>query len=142
MGNENSLQTPGVTEAVEKLALSGLPGLALVVTVLALVWAIRELLKSKDQQKTITETSKDEVITAKDQQKDDAKANTLELLKVSQTTNEVANKLNVTLTQNTDQMERVEQQLKTTVEQLKENEEALREANEIMRALRDQRTRR
>lgn len=135
MGNANFHQTPGVTEAVEKLAVSGLPGLAIVVLSLAAVWLIRELLKSKDQQKTDAQTCKDELVRVKDQQKLDGEKNTTALLTVSQTTNEVANKLSVTLTQNTDQMERVEQQLK-------ESEEAMREANEIMRTIRDQRTRR
>jgi hypothetical protein len=125
----------GIASGAEKLATSGLPGLAIVVLASCVVWLTMKLLKEKDDRKSDGAAATEQIIKAKDQQTLDAKANTTELLKVSQTTNDVANKLNVTVTQNTDQMERVE-------ELLKQNEEALREANEIMRSLRDQRTRR
>lgn len=114
---ESLLETPGVTEGVEKLATSGPLGLALVIATIALVWAIRMLLKAKDDSK------------------DDAKANTIEMLKLADRTNEVVNNVDQTLDKTNERLEKVDAALQ-------ENTEALREANEILKTLRDQRMRR
>ncbi len=114
---ENLLETPGVTEGVERLATSGPLGLALVIVTVALVWAIRMLLKAKDDSK------------------DDAKANTIEMLKLADRTNEVVNNVDQTLDKTNERLEKVDAALQ-------ENTEALREANEILKTLRDQRMRR
>jgi uncharacterized protein HemX len=114
---ESLLETPGVTEGVERLATSGPLGLALVVVTLCLVWAIRELLKAKDSSK------------------DEAKQNTVEMLKLADRTNEVVNQVDKTLDRTNERLEKVDGALQ-------ENTEVLREVNEVMKTLRDQRMRR
>jgi hypothetical protein len=108
------LQALGVTDSVEKLAASGLPGLAIVVLTGFLIWMLKKLLDAKDEQKK------------------DAIANGTALLNVSRETNTTANKVDQTLALNNEALKRVELQLE-------ENNELMREANEIMRTIKDQR---
>jgi len=114
---ENFRQAPGVTEGVRDLATSGPLGLALVIVTVALVWAIRELLKAKDQAKV------------------DAKDNTTEMLKL-------ADKSNTVIVQLTQELTTTRETLKNVSEKLEETTQALTEANEIMRTLKEQRMRR
>jgi uncharacterized protein HemX len=114
---ENLHQAPGVTEGVDRLATSGPLGLGLVVVTLSLVWAIRELLKAKDQAKA------------------DAKDNTTEMLKL-------ADKSNTVIVQLTQELTTTRETLKNVSEKLEETTQALTEANEIMRTLKEQRMRR
>ena len=113
----NFHQTPGVTEGVEKLATSGPLGLALVVVTAALIWTIKKLLDTKDEQKN------------------DAINNTDKMLNLSDKTASVVSKIEVMINTNNER-------LRTNDELNKELIEVLNENKEILRTLKEQRMRR
>lgn len=117
MTSANFLQTPGVTEGVEKLATSGPLGLGLVVVTAALVWTIKKLLDTMREQKV------------------DAIANTDAMLSLSEKSNAVVNKVEVLITTNNERLRQNDELMKEILEVLNENKE-------ILRTLRDQRMRR
>jgi len=112
------LQTPdGIASGAEKLATSGLPGLAIVVLASVVVWLTMKLLSEKQARL------------------DDAKANTGEMLKL-------ADKTNAVVVQVTGELTTSRETLKLVSEKLEETTQALNESNEIMRTLKEQRMRR
>jgi len=116
--SRNFLQAQdGIASGAEKLATSGLPGLAIVVLASCVVWLTIKLLSEKQARL------------------DDAKGNTTEMLKL-------ADKTNVVVVQVTGELTTTRETLKTVSEKLEETTQALNESNEIMRTLKEQRMRR
>jgi len=107
----------GIASGAEKLATSGLPGLAIVVLASCVVWLTIKLLSEKQARLQ------------------DAKDNTGEMLKLADKTNGV-------VVQVTGELTTTRETLKIVSEKLEETTQALNEANEIMRTLKEQRMRR
>jgi predicted Holliday junction resolvase-like endonuclease len=91
---ESLLETPGVTEGVEKLATSGPMGLAIVVLAFAVVYLALEIRKIQNTRL------------------EDAKENTTEMLKLSDKTNQVVNQATQELASVKEKLEEVEATLR------------------------------